>query len=196
LKKKLIFAIKGENFLEYKREQLVVQIKKFWSDYKLYKNKFIDLYQKTLYKLYQTYKEMGKIQVNLISEISKIQHNPVINIKYKKSYGIIVPEIKYKLIQEGRLPAYSFENTSHNCDDLIIILKELFEIMIHFVEREDLMLKVALNYKKINRRINGLKKKIIPDLQLDIKQIYGILEEIERESFVRLKKTKDLIIQK
>ncbi len=196
MKKKLIFAIKGENFLEYKREQLIVQIKQFWSEYKLYKNKFLDLYKNALYKLYQTYKEMGKIQVNLISKISRIQHKPLIKIKYKKSFGIIVPDIKYEIIQEGHLPAYSFENTSHNCDDLIIILKELFETMIQFAEREDLMLKVALNFKKINRRINGLKKKIIPELELDIKKINAILEEIERENFVRLKKTKDLIIQK
>ncbi len=139
---------------------------------------------------------MGEIQVNLISKISRIQHNPLISIKYRKSFGIIIPDIKYEIIQEGHLPAYSFENTSHNCDDLINILKDLFEAMIHLVEKEDLMLKVALNFKKINRRISGLKKKIIPELQIEIKKINDILEEVERENFVRLKKTKDLIIQK
>jgi len=196
LKKKLIFAVKGESFLEYKREQLMVQINKFWSEYKLYKNKFVNLYSTALYKLYQVYKEMGEIQINLISKISKIQHKPLINVKYRKSMGIIVPDIDYELRREGRLPAYSFENSSRYCDDLIIILKELFDTIIHFAEREDLMLKVALNFKKINRRINGLKNIMIPELQSDIKHIKEILEENERENFVRLKKTKDLIIQK
>jgi vacuolar-type H+-ATPase subunit D/Vma8 len=55
------------------------------------------------------------------------------------------------------------------------------------------MLKLSLSYKKINRRIRGLKNVIIPDLQLEIKKIKGILEENERENYVRLKNTKDLI---
>ena len=47
--------------------------------------------------------------------------------------------------------------------------------------------------KKINRRIRGLKNVIIPELQLEIKKIKEILEENERENYVRLKNTKDLI---
>jgi vacuolar-type H+-ATPase subunit D/Vma8 len=37
---------------------------------------------------------------------------------------------------------------------------------------------------------------IIPKLNSNIKQIKEILEEIERENYIRLKKTKDLIIRK
>ena len=43
---------------------------------------------------------------------------------------------------------------------------------------------------------SGLKNLIIPRLKFNIKKIRGILEEIERENYVRLKKTKDIIIQK
>ena len=39
----------------------------------------------------------------------------------------------------------------------------------------------------------GLKNVIIPELQFDIKKIKDILEENERENYVRLKNTKDLI---
>jgi len=73
-------------------------------------------------------------------------------------------------------------------------LKDFFQNIFRFSEREDLMLKHALNFKKINRRINGLKNVIIPRLRSNIKQIKAILEEVDRESFVRLKKIKDLII--
>ena len=60
-------------------------------------------------------------------------------------------------------------------------------------EIEDIMLKFAFNFKKIDRRINALKNIIIPNLQSDIKTIKDILEEIEREEYVRLKITKDKI---
>ncbi|HEC40856.1 MAG TPA: hypothetical protein ENI29_21610, partial [bacterium] len=112
LRKRLVFAEKGENFLEFKREQLIGQIKKLYKDYLGYRKEFIAIYSKTLRKLYQTYKEMGKRNLTLISKLSKIQFTPTISIQYVKKIGIVVPEITYELKQEEKLPAYTFENTS------------------------------------------------------------------------------------
>jgi len=195
LRKRLVFAEKGENFLEFKREQLIFQIKKLYKDYLVYRKEFIKVYSEALIKLYQTYKEMGKRNLTLISKLSNIQFTPTINIQYVKKIGIVVPEITYELKQEEKLPAYTFENTSHYIDDLNRMLKDLFQNIFRFSEREDLMLKHALNFRKINRRINGLKNVIIPRLKLNVKKIKAILEEIERENFVRLKKIKDIIIE-
>ncbi len=138
---------------------------------------------------------MGKNEVNLISKLSTIQFKPRISIQTKKKMGIIVSQVDYELFQEEKLPAYTFENTSHYLDDLLENLKIFFEKVIKFSEIEDLLLKVSLSYKKINRRINGLKNIITPRLETQIKEIKDILEEIERENYVRLKKTKDLIIK-
>lgn len=196
LQKRLTFAVKGENFLEFRREQLIFQIKKLWKEYIELRNRFLSLFKHSLTKLNQSYEEMGKNSVILISKLSRIQYKPTINIQYIKKAGIVSPQVKYQLFQEEKLPAYTFEDTSHYLDDLIIILKEFFESIIEFSEIEDLILKYAVNLKKINRRINGLKNVIIPRFKMNIKQIKEILEEIERESYVRLKKTKDLIINK
>ena len=76
------------------------------------------------------------------------------------------------------------------------MLKDLITKIITFAESENIMHKAGSDYKKVNRRINGLKNVIIPDLEMDIKKIREILEEVQRESFVRLKKTKDLIKKK
>ncbi len=195
LRKRLVFAEKGENFLEFKREQLIFQIKKLYKDYLVYRKEFIKVYSNALRKLYQTYKEMGKRSLTLISKLSNIQFIPTFNVQYVKRIGIVVPEITYELKQEEKLPAYTFENTSHYIDELNRMLKDLFLNIFRFSEREDLMLKHALNFKKINRRINGLKNVIIPRLKRNVKQIKAVLEEAERESFVRLKKIKDLIIE-
>ena len=76
------------------------------------------------------------------------------------------------------------------------ILKEFFKSIIQLAESEDSMLNIALNFKKINRRISGLANIIIPEFILDITTIKKILEESDREGFVRLKKTKNLINKK
>jgi V/A-type H+-transporting ATPase subunit D len=193
LQKKLTFAVKGENFLKFKLEQIIFEIKKNWDNYLKQREIFLKLYKETMIKLNQTYKEMGKRELNSISKLSKIQYNPMITINYIKKIGTLVPIIDYELIREESLPAYSFENTSHYLDDLIILLIKFFENLIIFSQSEDLLLKLSLTFKKINRRINGLKNVIIPELQIDIKKIKAVLEEIERENYVRLKNTKNII---
>ena len=136
---------------------------------------------------------MGKRQIDLINNISKIQFRPFIDIIYKKSIGILLPYIDFELKQEEQLPPYSFEKTSHHLDALIKILKDFFHNLILYAEKEDILLKLIFNLKKISRRINGLKNVVKPQLIEDIKTIKELLEELERENFVRLKKTKTLI---
>ena len=193
LQKKLNFAERGKNFLEFKREQLIIQIQKYWKEYQLQQKEFFSLFRKAMLQLNATYKEMGKKNFNIISSISKIRLKPMIDLKYKKKAGIIIPSIDYQLLQERQLPGYSFETTSHYLDKLITILKEFFGKLIRSAEIEDLMLKFAFNFKKIDRRINALKNIIIPNLQSEIKTIRDILEEMEREEYVRLKLTKKII---
>ncbi|MFW9771762.1 MAG: V-type ATP synthase subunit D [Candidatus Heimdallarchaeota archaeon] len=196
LKKKLILAKKGEKFLEFKREQLITQIKSSWIDYKEKLNKFIEWYKEALFFMNEAYKEMGKRDLVLISNLSKIQFNPTINILNIKNIGITTHQLEYDLNRIGKLPAYSFENTSHFIDELMPLLEDFFKFLINFAEFEDFFFLLALNFKKVNRRINGLKNRIIPLLSTDIKKIREILEELDRENFVRLKKTKELIKRK
>ncbi len=167
-----------------------------WKDYIKHRNEFLTIFKESMKLLNLTYEEMGKNELFLISSLSRIQYTPKIEIFYKKVVGITNPQISYELIQEEKLPAYTFDNTSHYLDDLIQSLKLFFNQMIEFSEIEDLLLKQAINFKKINRRINGLKNIIIPQLKSNIKLIKDILEEIDRENYIRLKKTKDLIIKK
>ncbi|MGB5912982.1 MAG: V-type ATP synthase subunit D [Promethearchaeia archaeon] len=193
LQKKLNFAVRGRKFLEFKEDQLMSQIKNIYDEYRMEFNKFLNYYRKSFFILNQTYKEMGKRDLILISNMSKIQHKPSINIRRAKNIGMIVHQINYDLDRENKLPAYSFENSSHFLDDLISLLEVFFENLIRLAEKEDFFLKFVNSFKQINRRLNGLKNIIIPNLMTDIKQIKEILEENDRDNFVRLKKTKDLI---
>ena len=196
MQKKLSFALKGEDFLEYRRKQLISQMRSHCDDYFSHRKKFLEDFRKVLIKLNQNYKEMGKRAFILISNVIKIQYEPIITVRYIKEYGNFVPKIEYELIRKEKMPAYSFENTSHYLDELIVMLQVFFENLIFMAEKEGLMLNYSQNFKKINRRINALRNVIIPGQELEIKKIKEILEETDRENYVRLKKTKDLIVKK
>ena len=122
LNKRLNFAVKGESFLKFKLEQIMIEVKENWKNYVRNREIFIELYKETMIKLNNTYEEMGKRNFKLISNLSKLQFKPKIDIKYIKKIGTLVPIIEYELIREELLPAYSFENTSYYLDDLIIVL--------------------------------------------------------------------------
>jgi len=196
LQKKLKFATRGETFLEFKRELLIRQIKDNWANYQDSRKKFFKLYKQVLIKLNQNYQEMGKRKFNLISKISEFQYNPVVSINYTKKQGTTFPQINYDLILKEKLPAYSFEGTSHYLDDLLVLLREFMENLMKHAENEAVLQRFAFDYSNLNRRINGLKNIIIPKLETDLKMIRDILEESERENFIRLKKTKDMIAKK
>ncbi|MGV9171088.1 MAG: V-type ATP synthase subunit D [Promethearchaeia archaeon] len=192
LEKKLDFAQRGKKFLKFKRQFIMNLIEETWPEYQSRRKSFLNYYRKILLKLNKVYEKMGKRALNLISKFSSIHYNPKIDINYSKEKGIIIPKIDFKW-KEKNLPPYSFDTTTIHLDILIDMLKKFMLQIIAFAESENIMHKAGFDYEKVNRRINGLKNVILPDLELDIKKIKGILEEVERENFVRLKKTKDLL---
>ena len=86
LNKRLNFAVKGENFLKFKLEQIMIEVKENWKNYVRNREIFIELYKETMIKLNNTYEEMGKRNFKLISNLSKLQFKPKIDIKYIKKH--------------------------------------------------------------------------------------------------------------
>ncbi|MGV9200051.1 MAG: V-type ATP synthase subunit D, partial [Promethearchaeia archaeon] len=76
LKKKFKFASKGKQYLEFKQERLMREIKSLWPQYQKMRQKVLSLFKKSLLILNQTYKDMGKTEFEVISMISKIQYDP------------------------------------------------------------------------------------------------------------------------
>jgi len=193
LEDRLDFVEKGKDFLDYKRTQLVDQIRNIWTNYKNQHKKSFEMIQEAMSNLNETYKEQGKQSVNLISMMGRIQYKPRIELKYSKKMGIAIPRLELEFEKEEKLPPYAFTNTSKYLDNLMGLLKNMFEQIILLAETEDVLIKYAFNFQKVNRRIQGLKNVIKPQIESDIKKIERILEETERENFTRLKKTKDMI---
>ena len=194
MKKRLEFAHKGKNFLDYKREELILELKENWDVYNKSRKEFLDTFKKSLLLLNESYKSTEKNQISLMSNLSQNQFKPRLTLKHTKRIGILVTRLFLHLKSMKGLPPFSFESTGQEIDDLVHdYLKNLIQSLLKFAEKEDLMLKLAVNFQKLNRRINGLKNIIIPNLDEEIKKIKNTLEELNRENFIRLKKTKELI---
>jgi V/A-type H+-transporting ATPase subunit D len=193
LKDRLEFVEKGKDFLDYKRNELIQEIRDIWRNYKEQRKDFFEIAREVMYTLNESYKEQGKRSLNLISKLGELQFEPKVDLKYSKKIGIAIPHLNFEIQQKENLPPYSFDHSSKHFDELLEMVKDFIKKLLLLAETEDKLIKYAYNFQKINRRIQGLKNIIKPQIKSDIKKIESILEEADRETFIRLKKTKDMI---
>ena len=195
LKKKRIFSKKGEDLLSLKREQVLNSLKdtlgKFISKRKEMSKKIFED-QQLLERAFET---IGERNVDLIATQNKRIKQVVIDVNFVNKMGEDTPEIV--LHEEKKtLPSYSLTNTGLEMDILIRNLGFTLKTILKLAELDSMIYHFSDNFKKIEYRINALENIIVPKLERDILTIEEILEDIEREEFIRMKKIKEFLESK
>jgi len=185
------FTDRGKRLLEIKRQQFLEHLKEnmkfYFAQRKLTREKVVKAYDKLL----QSYMHYGKRRIQTLAEINKIHFEPIVDITFKQLLGINTPSIKLDLLEKEQLPSYSFQDTPITFDDTIDRVKDLLKEIITLAEYDYVVYHFAFNYQKIQRRINALEDIMIPRLEEEIHYIGEILDDLEREEFIRLKKIKN-----
>ena len=192
LKKKKKFSQKGERLLEIKREQILNSLKKTMADYFKIRAQFRDKIIKNYELLEKCYEIIGKTRISSIANINRAYYKPDAEITFFNQLGIDVPRVKISL-NETKLPTYSFTNTPMHLDILMKSLKETLQLITKLAEFDSVLYHFASSYQTIQRRINALDDIILPRLDKNISTIEEILEDNEREEFIRMKKIKEFL---
>ena len=185
------FTDRGKRLLEINRQQFLEHLKENMKFYFAQRKITRDKVEKAYKKLLQSYMHYGKRRIQTLAEINKIHFEPTVDITFKQYLGINTPTIKLDLLEKEQLPSYSFQDTPITFDDTIDHVKELLKEIISLAEYDYIVYHFAFNYQKIQRRINALEDIIIPQLEDEIHYIDEILDDLEREEFIRLKKIKN-----
>jgi len=88
------------------------------------------------------------------------------------------------------------DGTSSALDEASKRFEELIEIIFKWSEIEISVWRLANEIKKTQRRVNALENIFIPDYQQTVKAIEEVLEENDREEFIRKKKVKSVLTRK
>ncbi len=192
LKKRKIFSKRGEDLLEIKQDQINSSLKSILDKYFILRNKMRDQIMDNFKLLEHTYDTIGQRKVARISRLHEKILNPAIQLNLLREMGIDVPKISLKL-SESKLPCYSLSDTNLSLDILIKNLNDTLKMLIQLAEMDSILYKLAEDKKKIQRRIDALGDIIIPQLNQNIKIIEEILDDEEREEFIRLKKIKEFL---
>ncbi len=128
-------------------------------------------------------------------ELKRISASPIatfqVNASNKKIMGVTT--LALELTDLKRSLSYSISRPTVLIDDAAEKFLESIPVIVRVAELESTLINLVEEVKRTQRRINALEQFLIPRYEETVLLISGILEERDREEFVRVKKVKSLI---
>ena len=180
----LTLARQGYLLLDQKRNALMLELASLKKEMKVLKkrmSKALDTAKATLIKANI---EMGTSLVQKVA--ADIPQENTVQVHTRSIMGAEV----YKVIYEnstGQEPKYSLSDTSCSLDEAANQFSEVKSIIVALAAVEHASYRIGLHVRKTQKRANALQYIIIPRYERRFKFIQEVLEERERDGFVRLK---------
>jgi len=195
LRKRVLLAEKGHKLLKEKRDALISEF--------LIIIKEVRKCQKRMEKeLASAFKDLTTAKALLgsrtVKQLSYITDQDIsLDIKTRNIMGVTVPVIKIpettrKMTERG----YGLFDTSAQLDEAAYNFESSLQIIVQLAEIEETVRRLALEVEKTKRRVNALEYIVIPRLKATVKYIQMHLDEMARDSFLRLKKIKAVLESK
>jgi V/A-type H+-transporting ATPase subunit D len=113
-------------------------------------------------------------------------------VDFRSIMGVTVPIVEFQSELDVK-PDYGFANTSAELDDAFKRFYDLLALVAEVAKAEGTAIQIANDVRKTQRRVNALNQVLLPLYRNTVKRIELVLEEKEREEFVRTKRIKHMI---
>lgn len=189
LRRRVKLADKGHRLLKEKRDALISEFMVVIKEYKDARKRVEENLKVAFYNLLMAEVLLGSRDLEQISGITLRDIN--LDFVTKNIMGVSVPIMKVdNLVRRVHERGYGFLSTNAKLDDAAKNFEESILSIVKLAEIEESVRRIAEEVEKTKRRVNALEYIVIPRLKATIKHIEMRMEEIERESFLRLKKIK------
>lgn len=189
-KKTLKLAESGREVLERKRDILLRELRNSIYEAERTREELLA----TLAKAYQNLREAnmakGSETIANVALGSSSEANYLID--YKSIMGVTVPDVEFQS-ENGVKPDYGFANTSVELDQTFKQFYNVLELIADLARAEGATFQIANDVRRTQRRVNALNYVLIPRYKSIAKSIELVLEEKDREEFVRTKIIKRVI---
>ncbi|EHM10406.1 H(+)-transporting ATP synthase, vacuolar type, subunit D [Thermanaerovibrio velox DSM 12556] len=187
VKKALELARRGHDLLEQKRQILMMELMKHLESAREVQGEMKRLFEEAYSSLQRANVSMG---IDNVEEMAQsIPVTDVITIRLRSVMGVDIPEVDP--IAESPMPSYSLIGSSCPMDRAYLNARKVLSLILKLAEVENSVYRLAVQIRKTYRRVNALKKVIIPYNQEAERFISDALEEMDREDFVRMKAAKE-----
>ena len=189
LRKRIKLADKGHRLLKEKRDALISEFMVVIKEYREARKNVEENLKIAFYNLLMAEVLLGSRDIEQIAGITLRDID--LDFTTKNIMGVSVPIMKIdNLVRRINERGYGFLSTNAKLDDAAKNFEESLSVIVRLAEVEESVRRIAQEVEKTKRRVNALEYIVIPRLKATIKHIEMRMEEIERESFMRLKKIK------
>lgn len=189
LRKTIKLADKGHRLLKEKRDALISEFMVVIKEYREARKNVEENLKIAFYNLLMAEVLLGSRDIEQIAGITLRDID--LDFTSKNIMGVSVPIMKIdNLVRRINERGYGFLSTNAKLDDAAKNFEESLSVIVRLAEVEESVRRIAQEVEKTKRRVNALEYIVIPRLKATIKHIEMRMEEIERESFMRLKKIK------
>ena len=186
-KKSLSLANLGYRLLDKKRVILIREMTLLLEDVEIIRNQLTSTYQKA-------YDAMQQANISLGVIAGLVESAPIdtgITIAYRSVMGVEIPKVIYQEMQQNG--EYNLERSNSKVDYAYQCFSEVKALTVSLATIENSLYRLANAIRKTKKRANSLQYISIPELEKSYKIITAILEEKDREEFVRQKVVKEKI---
>jgi V/A-type H+-transporting ATPase subunit D len=183
LQKSLSQATSGHDLLEQKRQVLMLELVKHIDSAKDLQRDVIKTFADAYHALERANISLGIETVEDIAGSVPITDEVVVRLR--SVMGVEIPDIDH--IDCSVKPSYSFMGSTSAMDDAYLSFRKVLAALLELAEVETSVYRLAVQIRRTHRRVNALEKVVIPANKRESAFINGVLEEGEREDFVRMK---------
>jgi V/A-type H+-transporting ATPase subunit D len=189
-KKTLKLAESGREVLERKRDILLRELRNSIYEAERTREELLAALEKAYQNLREANMAKGSETIANVSLGSNAEANFLID--YKSIMGVTVPVVEFQS-ENNVKPEYGFANTTVKLDQTIKQFQKTLELIADLARAEGSTFQIANDVRKTQRRVNALNYVLIPRYKSIAKSIELVLEEKDREEFVRTKIIKRVI---
>ena len=113
-------------------------------------------------------------------------------VDYKSIMGVTVPTVEFQKEADAK-PDYGFANTSAELDRAFNQFYNVLALIAELARAEGTTFQITNDVRRTQRRVNALNHVLIPMYTATVKRIELVLEEKDREEFVRAKRIKRML---
>jgi V/A-type H+-transporting ATPase subunit D len=186
LKEQLRLAEGGYSLLEKKRNILMKELLSIVQDARDLQEKILKVFERAYKSLQLANLDLG---MEYMDEVSRaVPEYNGLTIRMRSVMGVEVPEVLASDFP-SEIP-YSIYRSNSALDKAYLSFVEVLKLITKAVWVENTAYRIAHEVKKTKKRVNALENIVIPQLKSNIKYIQDVLEELEREELVKVKKAK------
>jgi V/A-type H+-transporting ATPase subunit D len=183
LKKSLSQATSGHDLLEQKRQVLMLELVRHIDSARELQRDVIKIFGDSYGALQRANISLGIDTVEDIAGSVPITNEIVVRLR--SVMGVEIPDIDE--IDASVKPSYSLISSTSAMDDAYLSFRKVLFTLVKLAEVETSVYRLAVQIRRTHRRVNALEKVVIPANDRERAFIDSVLEEGEREDFVRMK---------